>query len=85
LTDWRYVRSVTGYAYARDPHAVAVIKNLGNSKTYGYLLDGGAHKSLQIDMAAVLAATPAGTTGSDAHRVDSSDAAIVAAVKPITW
>ena len=85
MTDWRYVNNLTGYAYARDPHAVAVIKNLTNGKAYGYLLDGGAHKSFQIDMAAVLAATPAGTTGSDAHRVNATDAAIVAAVKPITW
>ncbi len=85
MTDWRYVRNLTGYAYARDPHAVAVIKNLSDGKAYGYLLDGGAHKSFQIDMSAVLAATPAGTTGADAHRVDATSAAIVAAVKPITW
>jgi len=85
MTDWRYVNNLPGYAFARDPHAVAVIKNLGNSKAYGYLLDGGAHKAFQIDIAAVLAATPLGTTGSDAHRVDPTSAAIVAAVKPITW
>jgi hypothetical protein len=40
---------------------------------------------LQIDMAAVLAAPSVGTTGSDQHRVNTTDAAIVAAVKFITW
>jgi len=85
MTDWRYVRNVTGYAYARDPHAVAVIKNLSDGKAYGYLLDGGAHKSFQIDMAAVLAATPVGTAGADQHRVEATDPVITGAIKPITW
>jgi len=85
MTDWRYVNNLTGYAYARDPHAVAVIKNLSNGKAYGYLLDGGAKKSFQIDMSAVLAAPPVGATGADAHRVDAASAPIVAAVKSITW
>ena len=85
MTDWRYVSNLPGYSIARDPHAVAVIKNLGNGKAYGYLLDGGAHKSFQIDMSAVLAATPIGTTGVDQHRVDPTVAPVAAAVKSITW
>ncbi len=85
LTDWRYIRSLPGYSYARDPHAVAVIKNLSDGKAYGYLLDGGVRKSFQIDMAAVLAAPAVGTTGTDQHRVDAASAAVVGAVKAITW
>jgi len=85
MTDWRYVSNLTGYAYARDPHAVAVIKNLSNGKAYGYLLDGGASKGFQIDMAAVLALAPLGTSGADLHRVSNSDAGLLAAVKTIAW
>ena len=62
LSDWRTQRSVTGYNYARDPHAVAVIKNLGNGKSYGYLLNGSFDKSFQVDMSGILAAPSDGTT-----------------------
>jgi hypothetical protein len=85
MTDWRYVNNLPNYSYAADPHAVAVIKNLSNSKAYGYLLDGGSHMSFQIDMAAVLAVPAVGTTGADQHRVDSASPALAAAVKQITW
>ena len=84
LTDWRTVRNVTGYAYARDPHAVAVIKNLSNGKAYGYLLDGGAHKSLQVDMSALLAAPAVGTTGAAAHQV-ATNPTTNGIIKSITW
>ncbi len=83
LTDWRYVKGLTGYSYAKDPHAVAVVKNLSDGKAYGYLLDGGAHKSLQIDMSAFLAAPAVGTTGSDAHQLASNPGTGI--VKPIVW
>jgi hypothetical protein len=83
LTDWRYVNGLTGYSIARDPHAVAVVKSLFNGKAYGYLLDGGAHKSLQIDMAAFLAAPALGGTGITAHQLATSPGASI--VKPITW
>lgn len=55
LSNWRSYKSLPGYNYATDPHAVAVIKNLSNSKPYGYLLDGSASKCLQIDMVGFLA------------------------------
>lgn len=80
LTDWRFVRNLTGYSYARDPHAVAVIKNLSNGKAYGYLLDGGVHKSFQIDMAALLAAPVGGTP----HSV-ATDPTTNGIVKTISW
>jgi len=84
LSDWRYVRNLPGYSFARDPHAVAVIKNLSNGKVYGYLLDGGAHKSLVVDMAALLAAPPLGTTGDAAHTT-AMDLAGTGTVKAIAW
>ena len=84
LSDWRFVRGLTGYAYARDPHAVAVVKNLSNSKAYGYLLDGSALKSLQVDLAALLSAPAAGTTGDAAHQV-ATDPTTTGIVKSITW
>jgi hypothetical protein len=83
LTDWRYVIGLSGYSYARDPHAAAVIKNLSNNKAYGYLLDGGSHKSLQIDMAAFLAAPAAGSSGNAAHQLATNPGATI--VKSITW
>ena len=83
LTDWRYVNGLTGYSPAHDPHAAAVIKNLTDGKAYGYLLDGGAHKSLQIDMAAFLAAPAAGSTGNAAHQLATNPSTGI--VKAITW
>ena len=80
LTDWRFVQNLTGYAYATDPHAVAVVKNLTDGNAYGYLLDGGVHKAFQIDMAAFLAA-PAGT---NPHQL-STDPTTNGIVKSITW
>lgn len=84
LTDWRFQRNLTGYSYARDPHAVAVIKSLTNGKSYGFLLDGGAHKSLQIDMSAFLAAPAAGTSGSAMHQL-ATDPTTTGIVKSISW
>jgi hypothetical protein len=77
------VIGLSGYSYARDPHAAAVIKNLSNNKAYGYLLDGGSHKSLQIDMAAFLAAPAAGSSGNAAHQLATNPGATI--VKSITW
>lgn len=84
LTDWRYVTGLSGYAYARDPHAVAVIKNLSNGKVYGYLLDGGSHKSLVVDMAALLATTPKGASGDAAHTT-AVNVVTAGIVKSISW
>jgi hypothetical protein len=61
-----------------------VIQNLSNGKSYGYLLDGGAHKSLQVDMSALLAAPTAGTTGAAAHQV-ATDPTTNGIIKSITW
>jgi hypothetical protein len=80
MTDWRFVRNLTGYSIARDPHAVAVIKNLSNNKAYGYLLDGTAHKGFQVDMADLLAAPVGGT----AHSV-ATDPTTTGIVKTISW
>jgi len=84
LTDWRFVRYLNGYSYARDPHAVAVIKNLSDGKAYGYLLDGGVHMSFQVDMSALLAAPALGTTGDAAHEV-ATDPTTNGIVKTIGW
>jgi hypothetical protein len=84
LTDWRFVLNLTGYSYARDPHAAAAIKNLSNGKAYGYLLDGGVHKAFQIDLAAFLGAAAQGTTGSAAHQL-AADPTTNGIVKSITW
>ena len=67
LSDWRTQNNLTGYSYARDPHAVAVVKNLANGKAYGYLLDGGLRKSLQVDMSGILA-QPADTSAAESPR-----------------
>ena len=69
LSDWRYTRFLSGYSYARDPHAVAVIRNLSDGKSYGYLLDGSATKAFQVDMEAMLAAPAVGGSGVDAHKL----------------
>ncbi|MEZ5962239.1 MAG: hypothetical protein R3F56_00205 [Planctomycetota bacterium] len=66
LLDWRY-QVLPAYRYARDPHAVAVVKNVATGKAYGYLLDGGNRKCLQVDLAAFLAVAP--VAGGDGHRV----------------
>lgn len=84
LSDWRYVTGLNGYSYAKDPHAVAVIKNLTNGKAYGYLLDGGNRKSLVVDMAALLATTPKGSTGDAAHTT-AIDVVGTGIVKSISW
>ena len=84
LTDWRFVLNLTGYSYARDPHAAAAIKNLSDGKAYGYLLDGGVHKAFQIDLAAFLGAAAQGTTGSAAHQL-AADPTTNGIVKSITW
>ncbi|CAN5916651.1 hypothetical protein BH11PSE8_BH11PSE8_24110 [soil metagenome] len=84
LTDWRFVNNLTGYSYARDPHAVAVVKNLGDGKAYGYLLDGGTRKSFQVDMAAMLAAPAAATTGNASHQL-ATDPTTNGIVKSIIW
>jgi hypothetical protein len=84
LTDWRFYNNLPGYTYARDPHAVAVVKNLSNAKSYGYLLDGTAVKGFQIDMSAFLAGAAAGTTGPDAHRL-AADPVAAGIVKPIAF
>lgn len=68
FSDWRY-NSLSSYNYARDPHAVAAVTNITNNKSYGYLLDGGNHRVLQVDLAAFLA-TPA--TDSDGHGVSNN-------------
>ncbi|ABF40499.1 hypothetical protein Acid345_1497 [Candidatus Koribacter versatilis Ellin345] len=46
-----------GYSEAYDPHAVGAIFNIGNSKAYGYLLDGSNLRVLQVDLTGFLAAT----------------------------
>ena len=84
LSDWRFVRGLTGYSYARDPHAVAVVKNLSNLQAYGYLLDGGVHKTFQIDMAAFLTAPAVGGTGTNAKQL-STDPTTTGIVKTISW
>ncbi len=84
LTDWRFVLGLTGYSYARDPHAVAAIKNLSDGKAYGYLLDGGEHKAFQVDLAAFLGAAAQGSTGSAAHQL-AADPTTNGIVKSITW
>jgi hypothetical protein len=84
LSDWRFFRNLTGYSYARDPHAVAAIKNLSDGKPYGYLLDGGAHEAFQVDMAAFLGAAAQGTTGSAAYQL-AADPTTNGIVKSITW
>lgn len=84
LSDWRFVLGLTGYSYARDPHAVAVVKNLSNLQAYGYLLDGGVHKAFQIDMAAFLASPAVGGTGTNAKQL-TTDPTTNGIVKTIPW
>lgn len=84
LSDWRYTLDLSGYSYARDPHAVAVVKNLSNGKTYGYLLDGGGAKAFQVDMAAMLGAAAVGGTGGNAHQL-AVDPVATGIVKSIAW
>jgi hypothetical protein len=60
---------------------VAVVKNLTNGKSYGYLLDGGARKGFQIDMSGVLAAPAA--TGAGRNLV--TDPTTNGLVKTISW
>lgn len=84
LSDWRYVKNLTGYSIARDPHAVAVVKNLANGKSYGYLLDGSGTKSFQIDMAAMLGAAAVGGSSSTAHML-AVDPVATGIVKSIAW
>lgn len=75
VSDWVNYRLGFSYAYATDPHAVAVVNNAG--KSYGYLLNGSSSPVglEQIDMAALLAMTRAGSTGDPAHQPDSDPTA----------
>jgi len=72
LTDWSFMNLTTspalsGYCYARDPHAAGAVFNISASKSYGYLLDGCNFNVLQIDMGGFLALPRVGTTGDPAH------------------
>lgn len=67
LQDWRF-HTLASYSIARDPHAVAVVNSLKNHKSYGYLLDGGNKKALQLDMNSILTMPALGTTGDEAHQ-----------------
>lgn len=90
LTDWvdyslSSSSTMSSYAYATDPHAVAVVNNGG--KSYGYLLDGSSSPTgvVQIDMAALLAMPRAGTSGDALHQALADPTAIpVSGVAPIT-
>jgi len=82
LSDWRFVRGMTGFSYAKDPHAVAVLKNASNKKSYGYLLDGTARKVFQIDMAAFLAAPSISAGTSKALATDPTTNGIV---RSVSW
>jgi hypothetical protein len=59
-----------------------VIKNLSNGKSYGYLLDGSATKSLQVDMSGVLAAP---MIAASAARELTTDPTTNGLVKSIVW
>jgi hypothetical protein len=69
------------YEEALDPHAVGAIFNIGNSKSYGYLLDGSDLHVLQIDLAAFVSATQDAT----GHQPAGDPSAAGGPITAYTW
>ncbi len=90
LSDWVFGNlrtSFPSYYYATDPHAVGVVQNNADGRTYGYLLDGSFHAVVQINMTDVVDPTKnprAGTSGSPAHQ-SAGDPAAAGLMTEITW
>jgi hypothetical protein len=90
LSDWIYgdvSSSFTNYYYATDPHAVGIVQNNTDSRTYGYLLAGDFKSVIQINMTDIVNPTKmarAGTTG-DALHTPASDPKTAGLMMQITW
>lgn len=90
LSDWIYgdvSTSFSGYYYATDPHAVGIVQNNTDGRTYGYLLAGTFKSVIQIDMTDIVDPTKmprAGTTGDAAH-TPASDPKTAGFMSQITW
>lgn len=85
LSDWRYF-TLPGFEPnffrgAQDPHAVLVVHNTQDQKSYGYLLSGcvGPNqistndtyiKVIQLDIQAILDMAPAGVAPDATHRLE---------------
>ncbi|MBZ5567926.1 MAG: hypothetical protein LAN64_08760 [Acidobacteriia bacterium] len=90
LSDWIYgdvSTAFTGYFYATDPHAVGIVHNNSDGRTYGYLLAGSFKSVVQINMTDIVDKTKmsrTGTTGDAAH-TPASNPATAGFMKQITW
>ena len=87
MSDWVYydLSSTTGYQYAQDPHAVAVVNIAG--KSYGYLLNGADSPVglEQVDMSGLLSMPRQGSAGDQAHKPATDPTALGGPITEITF